>query len=80
MSRTIYQSEVTKLKVQRHRLLVIIFILALLNIGQAIYAYYIVPSQSEIAILKQKLERKNEKITDLKYQLQEKEGLNDELK
>ncbi|MDK6268437.1 hypothetical protein QP113_02845 [Lactobacillus mulieris] len=80
MSRTIYQSEVTKLKVQRHRLLVIIFILALLNVGQAIYAYYIVPSQSETAILKQKLERKNEKITDLKYHLQEKEGLNDELK
>lgn len=80
MSRTIYQSEVTKLKVQRHRLLVIIFILALLNVGQAIYAYYIVPSQSETAILKQKLERKNEKITDLKYQFQEKEGLNDELK
>ncbi|EEX28188.1 hypothetical protein HMPREF0527_00423 [Lactobacillus jensenii SJ-7A-US] len=80
MSRTIYQSEVTKLKVQRHRLLVIIFILALLNVGQAIYAYYIVPSQSETASLKQKLERKNEKITDLKYQLQEKEGLNDELK
>ncbi|MDK6782673.1 hypothetical protein QP331_06135 [Lactobacillus jensenii] len=52
MSRTIYQSEVTKLKVQRHRLLVIIFILALLNVGQAIYAYYIVPSQSETAILK----------------------------
>ena len=80
MSRTIYQSEVTKLKVQRHRLLVIIFILALLNVGQAIYAYYIVPSQSETAILKQKKKRKNEKITDLKYQLQEKEGLNDELK